>query len=95
MESKELNAVDLRRAEEAWVRSIQLNSFPNEYGKLVSENNLVYKSQLILFLAEDKLICCRGRLNEAKLSFQIKNPLLLPTHHPSCNQGKASKNASQ
>ena len=34
MESKELNAVDLRKAEEKWVRSIQLNSF-HEYRKLV------------------------------------------------------------
>ena len=82
VESKELNAVDLKRAEGAWVRSIQVDSFPNEYGKLVSENNLVYKSQLILFLDEDKLIRCRGRLNEDKLPLEMKNPLLLPTRHP-------------
>ena len=80
--SETFNAVNLKRAEEAWVRSIQLNSFPNEYGKLISENNVVYKSQLILFLTENKLIRCRGRLNEAKLPAHMKNPLLLPTRHP-------------
>ncbi|XP_065893454.1 uncharacterized protein [Dysidea avara] len=77
-----LDAKDLRQAEDVWVTSIQLNSFPDERSKLVSGEVVVYRSQLMLFLSEEGLIRCTGRLNEANLPSHMKNPVLLPTRHP-------------
>jgi len=53
-----LDAEDLRRAEDIWVKPIQLSSFPDEHSKLVSGEVVVYRSQLVLFLSEEGLICC-------------------------------------
>ena len=49
--SSGLNVLEVRRAEDVWVRSIQLNSFPDELGEAVN-----YRSQLALFLVEDEHI---------------------------------------
>ena len=42
---------------------------------------MIYKGQLILYLNDKFVICCRGRLNESDLPPSTKNPILLPTKH--------------
>ena len=71
--------MDLREAESRWVKSIQRNSFTEEYRKLLSGESVIHKGQLILYLNDDFVICCRGRLNQSDLPSNMKNPILLPT----------------
>ena len=42
---------------------------------------MVYKGQLISFLNESHMICCKGCLNQSDLPLGMKNPILLPTKH--------------
>ena len=73
--------MDLREAESRWVKSIQRSSFAEEYRRLLSGESVIYKGQLILYLNDDFVICCRGRLNQSDLPSNTKNPILLPTKH--------------
>ena len=63
------------------MKSIQRHSFAEEYQRLLSGESVIYKGQLILYLNEDFVICCRGRLNQSDLPSTMKNPILLPTKH--------------
>ena len=58
------DVMDLREAESQWVKSIQKHSFAEEYRRLLSGESVIYTGQLILYLNEDFVICCRGRLNQ-------------------------------
>ena len=77
-----LQAEDLKKAEIAWIKHIQMQCFVEEYNALVlgKKGTVVYKHQL-LFINEDKLICCKGRLEYADVSVCAKNPVLLPNKH--------------
>jgi len=44
-----LEAKDLRRAEDLWVKSIQVKSFPEEYNKLAAGESIVYRSHWYSF----------------------------------------------
>ena len=59
-----------------------MQCFVEEYNALVlgKKDTVVYKHQL-LFINEDKLICCKGRLEYADVSVCAKNPVLLPNKH--------------
>jgi len=59
--------MDLREAESRWVKSIQRTSFAEECQGLLSGESVIYKGQLILYLNDDFVICCRGRLNQSDL----------------------------
>ena len=50
----------LREAESRLMKSIQRNSFTEEYRRPLSGESVIYKVQLILFLNDDFVICCRG-----------------------------------
>ena len=73
--------MDLREVECRWVKSIQRKSFAEEYRTLLSGESVIYKGQLILYLNDDFIICCRGRLNQSDLPSTANNPILLPTKH--------------
>lgn len=81
--TRRLDANDLRKAEESWVRDIQRQCFVDEYHDLMMSKTgtMVYKSQLILFLNDAKLISCKGRLDNANVPACSKNPVLLPSKH--------------
>ena len=63
------------------VKSIQKNTFTEEYRRLLARETVIYKGQLILILNNDHTICCRGCLNQSDLPSSMKNPILLPTKH--------------
>jgi len=44
-------------------------------------HTVIYKGYLNLFLNDDKLICCKGRLDHGDLPVNSKNPVLVPTKH--------------
>ena len=74
-------AAELKEAEDRWMKLIQKNTFTEEYQRLLSGETVIYKQQLIIFLNDDHIICCRGHLNQADLPSSMKNPVLLPTKH--------------
>ena len=63
------------------MKSIQRSNFAKEYQKLLSGESAIYRGQLILYLNDDFVICCRGHLNQSDLLSNMKNPILLPTKH--------------
>lgn len=83
-EIKYLTADELKDAEKIIVSVIQAESFPDDYSILRAERPLPPKSklrQLSPFMAEMGTIRLRSRLQNASLSPEAKNPLILPTNH--------------
>ena len=77
-----LTADEIQRAETLWIEDVQREKFPDEIRSLkkqTKENTLA--RQLTLFLDEDRIIRCGGRLHNAPLEFDTKFPILLPSHH--------------
>lgn len=79
-----LTANEINQAEVVWMQSTQKKHFLIEYEYLVTGRGkrppLV--SQLDLFLSEDDLIRCRGRLQHASIIYSAKHPVLLPKTSP-------------
>ena len=77
-----LTASEVKRAELMWIRSIQGASFGKEIAFLSSEyaktTAPIYVQQFGLFLDDDHVLRCKGRLNNASLNLGSKNPILLP-----------------
>ena len=80
-----IEAVELNRAEILWIRSMQAQTFQKEISYLIGHSNKVkppYIDQFNLFLDNQNLLKCRGRINNANLLASEKNPVLLPSTHP-------------
>ena len=81
----ELEAAELERAEMLWVRSIQIEAFHREIqyleGKL-SHCKPVYVDQFGLYLDDQYVLKCKGRVSNSTLATTEKHPVLLPTKHP-------------
>ena len=79
-----LSAVELKEAERCWIRSVQGSFFFKEMAFLLSKDHRstppTYVTQFGLFLDEG-LIKCKGRLNNAPLPVNSRNPILLPAKH--------------
>ena len=75
-----IDANELKEAERRRIKSIQRHEFATEYRNLLSGKNLVYHNQFILFL-DNGIVRCRGRVNQADLPVNAKNPVLLPEKH--------------
>ena len=83
--SPEIEATELNRAEVLWICSIQSQSFEGEIKYLKNNSRQVkspYIDQFRLFIDDQGLLKCKGRINNAGLSATEKNPLLLPSKHP-------------
>ena len=82
---RELNAQELNQAEMLWIKTVQKASFAKELEFLQSKRGTfppVYVTQFNLFLDNQQIIRCKGRVNNAPLSEESKNPILLPSKHP-------------
>ena len=74
-----LTAADLLKAEEVWIKTIQLLSFPDEIKSLKKGSNAtITMKQLNLFQDEKGIIRCQGRINNAAVADCCKQPILLP-----------------
>ena len=82
VKSKELTAEDLNFAEVTWLRGVQAHSFATERQNLLHgyERNKHVK-QFNLYLDEDKIIRCKGRINIADTTEESKNPVFPPSRH--------------
>jgi len=80
-----LTASEIHQAETIWIKSIQGSSFSKEIDFLSTRNSgssaPLYVSQFGLFLDEQCILKCKGRLNNASLDLGSKNPILLPSRH--------------
>ena len=73
-----IEAVELNRAEILWIRSVQAQTFQKEISYLKGHSNKVkppYIDQFNLFLDNQNLLKCRGRINNANLLASEKNPV--------------------
>ena len=78
VKSKELKAEDLSFAEVTWIRRVQAHSFATERQNLLHVyERRKHVKQFNLYLDEDKIIRCKGRINNADTTEESKNPVLL------------------
>ena len=80
-----LNASDLTKAEELWIRAVQASSFAEEIKFLQNhrQNKATppsYVTQFGLFL-DQGVMKCKGRMNNSELPVNARNPILLPAKH--------------
>jgi hypothetical protein len=81
----DLSATEINAAEIVLVRSVQNISFSSEIDFLTKKKDESTPNrvrQFGLFLDDNKLLRCKGRINNANVSKDSKNPMLLPTRHP-------------
>ena len=82
-----LTAGEIQNAKELWDRFVQAETFPEELKGLrqgrVSNTGL--EGQLGLYLNDQDIICCKGRLGNAEISLFAAYPKLLPKNHAYTN----------
>ena len=78
-----LGANKIESAELVWIRSVQEQFFWEEirFLKQSSGKKPLYVKQFGLYLDNDDLIRCRGRINNSSLPLESKNPVFLPAKH--------------
>jgi len=78
-----LTAEELQHAQTLWIKSAQQKKYHNELANLQSKSSarLPLVRQLRLYLNQDNIICCGGRVHNAPISLQAKFPYLLPQKH--------------
>lgn len=79
-ETNELNARELNQAESLWIRTVQADEI--NYLQKGHQAKPRRVDQFALFLDDNKVLRCRGRINNASLQLETKNPILLPSSHP-------------
>ena len=80
----ELNAEEIRAAEELWIKSIQNQSFPEEVCHLMSKRKTpvpILVRQFDLYIDERSIVRCKGRIQNSSLNQEAKTPMLLPSKH--------------
>ena len=82
---KPLTVDELDKAEQAVIRYVQGQSYPDEYKALQVTVNTVKKSsplhRLDPKINENGLICVGSRLRNSTMQAQLKHPLILPQNH--------------
>ena len=82
VKSKKVRAEDLNFAEVTWIRGAQAHSFATERQNLLhGYERSKHVKQFNLYLYEDKIIRCKGRISNADTTEENKNPVLLPSRH--------------
>ena len=78
----QVNAEDMKNAEILWLKSVQSSVCKHELKVLKKgreKNQLI--NQLNLFIDEDGIICCKGRIDHSGLPVEAQKPILLPSKH--------------
>ena len=77
-----LEASELQLAEMSWIRSIQYEVFPEAIGylKQLTLKKPALVDQFRLFIDEQQIVRCKGRIDNANLPIETKQPILLPKH---------------
>jgi len=79
-----IEARDIKEAEAAWIISVQLRCFEIEIQYLLTHKGAcpILIHQFSLFLDDNQLMRCQGRMSNPELSFTSRKSALLPTRHP-------------
>lgn len=82
---EDLRADELKEAEVLWVKSIQSSAFVDELSFLNRKQGMatppIRVTQFGLFLSEDQIVRCKGRIGNSSLQISTKFPILLPAKH--------------
>ena len=80
----QLTPEETNTAERIWIKSCEQSTYQMELDSLTSKNKprTALVKQLRLFLDDQHLIRCQGRIHNAPVSESTKFPVLLPTYHP-------------
>ncbi|CAB4007271.1 Hypothetical predicted protein [Paramuricea clavata] len=76
--SPEVNADELKESEKLWIRSIQSTDFAEEIECIHNGCMNSRVNQLGLFVDDDKIIRCDGRIGHSTMPDDAKQPILLP-----------------
>ena len=80
----ELNAEEIRAAEELWIKSIQNQSFQEEVCQLMSKGKTlvpILVRQFDLYIDERGIMRCKSRIQNSSLNQDAKTLMLLPSKH--------------
>ena len=80
--SFELSASELHEAEQLWIRCVQSSTFQEEILCIRSGGCNAKFKQLGMFIDDDHIIRCEGRISESSAPEPAKQPILLPPKHP-------------
>ena len=80
---KYLSVTEIKRAEHLWIKAIQTDTYAQELQTLNKKTKKVIPliQQLRLFVDEDGLLRCGGRLQNADVRYDAKYPILIPGKH--------------
>ena len=81
---RHLSATEILRAEDMWIRSVQESSFPEELNHLRNQSKTSAPPNvrnLGLYIDNDGLLRCKGRLHNAPVLEEAKRPMVLPSKH--------------
>ncbi|XP_028407550.1 uncharacterized protein LOC114530168 [Dendronephthya gigantea] len=80
--SQTLNADEINHAKNVWIREIQSKAYSSELANLQQTNvpRVPLVRQLRLFILEDNIIRCGGRIHNAPVKHSAKFPILLPAN---------------
>lgn len=73
-----LTSSELYEAETMWVMYIQRKNFSDVYEAISSERSNNLQKQLGLYIDDDGLLRCKGRIDQANISESARRPVLLP-----------------
>ena len=79
----ELTASGVKAAETLWIKDVQSATCSKDLECLLTPNCTLtpYVKQFNLFLDEQSVIRCKGRLDNSELDGACKTPILLPSRH--------------
>ena len=85
VDNGEVSSEELNNAELQWLQHIQSQSFEQEYRYLRGDHTFgapIYVQQFGLFIDDNGVLRCQGRINNSALGINQRNPILLPSKHP-------------
>jgi len=81
-EHKQISSTDLHQAENLWVAYVQKKHYQDLIKDINGKRTNNLKKQLGLYIDNDGLLRCQGRIDNADLCEAAKHPLLLPKNDP-------------
>ena len=79
--TKELNASEIRHAETCWIKGVQMETYEHEIRQIQLGGTTPLVKQFNLFIDENNILCCEGRIHHSTVAETAKRPILLPTKH--------------
>ena len=79
--TKELNASEICHAETCWIKGVQMETYEHEIRQVRLSGTTPLVKQFELYIDENKILCCEGRIHNSTIAETAKRPILLPTKH--------------